>query len=307
MLLVYSINALEATRETPFTRRFHPLELETRSLGVYGAMECDSAMECGYASTYRGQCMYCSKPIGARCLQVGVLLNDVAWGQVTKWSHPACAKLVSVADLQGFDELKPADQESLRSLAQDGPRSGGELHRKRQRCVEEAPVACSPATALPLVAAQPCGSEAQWPRGCFDACPLAVDEGDEHLLHHLTRLEQAYRSRLPASLADSDGVSFNLTRGRGGAQSRLAMLFDAPVRKERLGPEGAKAVFKALAGPNPQGQCWKGWRQSSVLLVAPQLATPASWGWCSRLQAMLNVRTRDGLLNCSGPSGRLPP
>ena len=198
--------------------------------------------------------MYCSKPIGARCLQVGVLLNDVAWGEVTKWLHPACATLVSVANLQGFDELEPADQERLRSLAQDGPRSGGESHRKRQRCIEEAPpAACSPA-------AQPCGSEAQWLSGCFDACPLAVDEGDEHLLHHLTRLEQAYRSRLPASLADSDGVSFNLTRGRGGAQPRLAMLFDAAARKERLGPEDAKAVFKALAGPNPQGQCWKGWR-----------------------------------------------
>jgi hypothetical protein len=41
-------------------------------------------------------------------------------------------------------------------------------------------------------------------RGCFDACQLAGDggdDGDEHLLHHLTRLEQAYRSRLPASLA----------------------------------------------------------------------------------------------------------
>ena len=223
--------------------------------------------------------MYCSKPIGARCLQVGILLSDVAWGEVTKWSHPACAQLtlMSVANLQGFDELEPADQESLRSLAQYRPRSGGESHRKRPRCIEEAPpAACSPATALPLVAAQPCGSEAQWPRGCFDACPLAVDEGDEHLLHHLTRLEQAYRSRLPASLADSDGVSFNLARGRGGAQPRLAMLFDAPARKEQLGPEDAKAVFKALAGPNPQGQCWKGWRQSSVLVVVPQLATLAS-------------------------------
>ena len=215
--------------------------------------------------------MYCSKPIGARCLQVGVLLNDVAWGKVTKWSHPACAKLVSVADLQGFDELKPADQESLRSLAQDGPRSGGESHRKRQRCTEEGCIAppCSPATALPLVAAQPCGSEAQWPRGCFDACPLAVDEGDEHLLHHLTRLEQAYRSRLPASLADSDGVSFNLARGRGGAQSRLAMLFDAPARKERLGPEGAKAVFKAL---DPLMQ-----RPTSANLDAGQRFPPPVW------------------------------
>ena len=53
-----------------------------------------------------------------------------------------------------------------------------------------------------------------------------------------------------------------VARGRAGAQARLAMLFDATSRKELLGPDRAKAVFKALAGPNPQGQCWKGWRQS---------------------------------------------
>ena len=81
--------------------------------------------------------MYCSKPIGARCLQVGVLLNDVAWGEVTKWAHPECVKLESVDDLQGFGDLEPADQESLRFLAQDGTRSGGGSHRKRQRLVSE--------------------------------------------------------------------------------------------------------------------------------------------------------------------------
>ena len=201
-------------------------------------------------------------------LQVGVRLNDQAWGEVTKWLHPECAKLANVAKLKGFDELDPADQECLRSLAQDESPSGSEPHRKRLRRFDQAqPVASSssPATSLLPVAAPPCRSETEWLRGCFDACQLAGDDGDdsdEHLLHHLTRLEQAYRSRLPASLAQSEEVGFNLARGRAGAQARLAMLFDATSRKERLGPDRAKAVFKALAGPNPQGQCWKGWRQS---------------------------------------------
>ena len=104
--------------------------------------------------------------------------------------------------------------------------------------------------------------QSQWSYGCFDACPLAVEGGDEHLMHHLARLEQSYRSRLPSSLAEAEHIGFNLARGRTGAQARLAMLFDAAARKEQLGEAGAKAVFRALAGPNPQGQCWKGWRQS---------------------------------------------
>ena len=216
--------------------------------------------------------MNCSRPIAVHSLQVGVRLHDQAWGEVTKWLHPECAKPANVAKLKGFDELAPADQERLLSLAQDGsPSLGSEPHRKRIRCVDQAqPTACSPATPLP-VAAPPCRSETEWLRGCFDACTLDGgggggggdgDGGDEHLLHRLARLEQAYRSRLPASLAQCEEVGFNLARGRAGAQARLAMLFDATSRKERLGPDRAKAVFKALAGPNPQGQCWKGWRQS---------------------------------------------
>mgnify|MGYP003776568287 CR=1 FL=1 len=216
--------------------------------------------------------MHCSRPIAVHSLQVGVRLRDQAWGEVTKWLHPECAKPANVAKLKGFDELAPADQERLRSLAQDeSPSLVSEPHRKRIRCVDQAqPTACSPATPVP-VAAPPCRSETEWLRGCFDACTLAAaagdgdgggDGGDEHLLHHLARLEQAYRSRLPASLAQCEEVGFNLARGRAGAQARLAMLFNATSRKERLGPDRAKAVFKALAGPNPQGQCWKGWRQS---------------------------------------------
>ena len=78
-------------------------------------------MECGYASTRRAQCTVCAKPIALKALQLGVEVDDPDWGKVTRWSHPACTKLASVvdlqADLQGFDELDPADQETLRSLA----------------------------------------------------------------------------------------------------------------------------------------------------------------------------------------------
>ena len=55
-------------------------------------------------------------------------------GEVTKWLHPECAKPANVAKLKGFDELAPADQERLRSLAQDeSPSLGSEPHRKRIR------------------------------------------------------------------------------------------------------------------------------------------------------------------------------
>ena len=238
-------------------------------------------MECGYASTYRCRCMHCSRPIAVHSLQIGVRLNDQAWGEVTKWLHPECAKPANVAKLKGFNELDPADQERLRSLAQDESTSG-----KRLRCFDQPqPVARSRSPTLLSVAAPPCRSETEWLRGCFDACQLAGDDGDdgeEHLLHHLTRLEQAYRIRLPASLAQSEEVGFNLARGRAGTQARLAMLFDATSRKERLGPDRAKAVFKALAGPNPQGQCWKGWRQSGfgeTQLSGPKAAVqhPEPW------------------------------
>lgn len=95
----------------------------------------------------------------------------------------------------------------------------------------------------------------------FAAC--FCDEGDSHaLMHHLTRLEQAYRSRLPAELAAETSLLFALSSGRDAALQRLANLFDAQWRKRHLPPETAKAVSKALAGPNPQGQCWKGWRLS---------------------------------------------
>ena len=206
-------------------------------------------MECGYAITRKAPCMHCQRPITFRSLQVGVEVDD-GWGLVTRWSHPACARIDRAEELVGFDDLDPADQEALRLLS--------ESDRKRQRHSEPQPEPAAPA----VVEALPHPPEAQWTRGCFGACPLDNDGGDEHLLHHLTRLEQAYRSRLPPSLAEAEHVGFNLAHGRPGAQARLAMLFDAPARKERLGEESAKAVFKALAGPNPQGQCWKGWRQS---------------------------------------------
>ena len=77
-------------------------------------------MECGYASTRRAQCTVCAKPIALKALQLGVEVDDPDWGKVTRWSHPACTKLTSIADLQadlqGFGELDPADQETLRSL-----------------------------------------------------------------------------------------------------------------------------------------------------------------------------------------------
>ena len=77
-------------------------------------------MECGYASTRRAQCTVCAKPIALKSLQLGVEVDDPDWGKVTRWSHPACTKLTSIADLQadlqGFGELDPADQETLRSL-----------------------------------------------------------------------------------------------------------------------------------------------------------------------------------------------
>ena len=67
-------------------------------------------------------------------LQVGIRLHDQTWGEVTKWLHPECAKPANVAKLKGFDELAPADQERLRSLAQDeSPSLGSEPHRKRIR------------------------------------------------------------------------------------------------------------------------------------------------------------------------------
>ena len=78
-------------------------------------------MECGYASTRRAQCTVCAKPIALKALQLGVEVDDPDWGKVTRWSHPACTKLASITDLQadlrGFDQLDPADQETLRALA----------------------------------------------------------------------------------------------------------------------------------------------------------------------------------------------
>ena len=107
------------------------------------------------------------------------------------------------------------------------------------------------------------GTTREWPHACFAARACATDDdGEAHLLHHLERLEQAYRSRLPSALADDALLGFNLANGRAGAQERIAQLFDAKWRSANLRPDVAKAVFKALAGPNPQGQCWKGWRQS---------------------------------------------
>ena len=164
-------------------------------------------------------------------------------------------------DLVGFGELDPTDQELLRSLAQDK-----ESDRKRQRPCEAQPgptqSKVSASEGEPQPEPTPPPPPVDWAHGCFAACPLAVEDGDEHLLHHLARLEQAYRSRLPPSLAEAEHVGFDLARGRVAAQARLTMLFDPAARKERLGEADAKAVFKALAGPNPQGQCWKGWRQS---------------------------------------------
>ena len=78
-------------------------------------------MECGYASTRRAQCTVCAKPIALKALQLGVEVDDPDWGKVTRWSHPVCMKLASITDLQadlrGFDQLDPADQETLRALA----------------------------------------------------------------------------------------------------------------------------------------------------------------------------------------------
>mmetsp|Transcript_45501 Transcript_45501/g.75334 ORF Transcript_45501/g.75334 Transcript_45501/m.75334 type:complete len:623 (-) Transcript_45501:171-2039(-) len=82
------------------------------------------------------------------------------------------------------------------------------------------------------------------------------------LMYHLRRLEQAYSSRLPADLAAESSLSFNLGGGRCAALERLANLFNAQWRMRHLNPETAKAVSRALAGPNPQGACWKGWRLS---------------------------------------------
>ena len=95
----------------------------------------------------------------------------------------------------------------------------------------------------------------------FDACYCDVSDAD-HLLHHLVRLEQAYRSRLPTQLAHDVSLSFGLQLGGAAARERIANLFDATWRRQRLPPDVAKAVFRALAGPNPQGCCWKGWRKS---------------------------------------------
>ncbi|EOD04105.1 hypothetical protein EMIHUDRAFT_107954 [Emiliania huxleyi CCMP1516] len=102
-----------------------------------------------------------------------------------------------------------------------------------------------------------------WPRSSFAAHKLTeVEDSDTTLLHHLTRLQQAYQSRLPPTLAEDENLGFDLNAGRAGAQARLALLFDPKDRKQRLGPETAQAVFRALTGPNAQGACWKGWRQS---------------------------------------------
>lgn len=85
---------------------------------------------------------------------------------------------------------------------------------------------------------------------------------DDHLMHHLVRLEQNYRSRLPPSLAADASVSFGLDFGLAAAKERIANLFDPQWRKANLSPDHAKHVFRALSGPNPQGQCWIGWRRS---------------------------------------------
>lgn len=95
----------------------------------------------------------------------------------------------------------------------------------------------------------------------FDACFCDAEDKDL-LMHHLVRLEQAYLSRLPPALAADRNLSFGLDLGRAAAMERIANLFDAKWRKMRLDPDTAKAVFRAIAGPNPQGMCWKGWRLS---------------------------------------------
>jgi len=95
------------------------------------------------------------------------------------------------------------------------------------------------------------------------ACFLSdVSDPSDTLMHHLARLQQAYLSRLPPALATDAALSFALDGGRDAALNRLAHLFDARWRRQHLAPETAKAVSRALAGPNPQGQCWKGWRLS---------------------------------------------
>ena len=98
----------------------------------------------------------------------------------------------------------------------------------------------------------------------FGACRVGGASAGDTLLHHFARLEQAYRSRLPAGLlADPAVGGFDLQGGsREAALTRLGQLFDPGWRKRALGPEKAKVVSQALAGRNPQGQCWIGWRKS---------------------------------------------
>ena len=95
----------------------------------------------------------------------------------------------------------------------------------------------------------------------FDSCYCDAADADV-LMHHLARLEQAYLSRLPPALRADSSLSFGLAQGRGVALERIANLFDSKWRKQCLPPDSAKAIFRALAGPNPQGMCWKGWRLS---------------------------------------------
>ena len=92
-------------------------------------------MECGYATSRNGSCMHCKRRIVIRGLQVGVQVEVECLGLVTKWSHPLCARIEGAAkDLVGFDGLDSADQQSLRSLAQDShERPGSKLIGKRKR------------------------------------------------------------------------------------------------------------------------------------------------------------------------------
>lgn len=95
-----------------------------------------------------------------------------------------------------------------------------------------------------------------------EPCERVGDAGGEHLMHHLVRLEQSYQARLPAPHAADESLSFGLNLGLAAAKMRIANLFSPEWRKTHLKPDVAKSVARALVGPNPQGQCWRGWRRS---------------------------------------------
>ena len=103
------------------------------------ASACSLSMEVGYASTRRGTCLVCSKPIVQRALQVGVEIDDPEFGVITKYQHAGCATMPGdPTQLRGFEQLESADKELLIAKAQhssasssgDG-RAGGGLHIDR--------------------------------------------------------------------------------------------------------------------------------------------------------------------------------